>query len=158
MAPIPKDPRLRQRTNVAASRVTIRTGGKRATRPELPRLPDGAKWSELTLRWWYDVWESGLAEAWLQSDVPNLLRVARLDHDFWTVDDVLQRVAIAGRIETLTRHLGLDPMSRRSLQWSLDGEDDEQPSREESAAASVSRDPRLTVVPRARTRRSRAAS
>ena len=82
-------------------------------------LPEGIPWHDLTRAWWDTIWSSPMADEWVDGDVPALIRIARLDHDFWTVDDAKTATSIAAEIRQQQGRFGLTPFDRRSLQWEI---------------------------------------
>ena len=86
---------------------------------------------------------------WRVSDVPGLVDIARLRQELPRATGA-HLIALTGRIASLERRYGLDPMSRASLGW---GDAAPAPGQQAQAAASRKRsrpeagdDPRLTVV------------
>lgn len=133
-----KHPSQRQRRNRITSAAVLEAAP--ANRIDLPE-----HYHERTLAWWDTIWDSPMAAEWLDADVRSMLRIARLDHIFWTTEDAELAAKVAGSIDRLSRQFGLDPMSRRTLQWEI--------RRVEGAKAptpvdtpSRARDPRLRAL------------
>jgi hypothetical protein len=60
-----------------------------------------------------------------------------------------ERAGYATKLEQVIRNYGLNPMSRRSLQWEIDrGDEAEQRTRQRRDAVAASRKPRAIVDPR----------
>jgi hypothetical protein len=146
--PLPKPAATRQRRNTWVTATTIK--GAKVHKPELPERKDGSEWHHLTVAWWNLLWDSPISEEWVNVDLQLLYRVARLDHEFWSTKDGLTAARHALAINSLTRNLGLDPMSRRSLQWKVEPLDEAQPV---APPTGPIRDPRLAVVPDSRKRK-----
>lgn len=114
-----------------------------AQRAALPDHPLGEEWHPLTVRWWDEVWESGLTAQWTIADVQSAYRLAALDDAFWKCKDGASKAKINSAIIAASRPLGLDPASRRAMKWVP------RPIEAPRAATSQqkqARDPRLTVV------------
>jgi hypothetical protein len=101
-----------------------------------------------TRRWWRTVWASPMAAAWLDADLPALVRLAQLvdltarqfeivregpkeiaQGDPIVVDGELRvrvvfdspvSAALLAEARQLEDRLGLSPLSRRRLQWEID--------------------------------------
>lgn len=72
--------------------------------------------SKETRSWWSTMWSSPMAAAWLDADVPGLVRLASL------VEVVHTGKASAGvlaEIRQLEDRFGLSPLARRRLQWEV---------------------------------------
>lgn len=112
--PLPKDPRIRQRTNKASTRTTLEaTAPQRGRAPQLPR---GRDWRTETRRWWRSVWHSPMAAEYLDADVHGLFRLAVLVDEFWTEPTP----KLAGEIRLQQQAFGLTPLDRRRLEWSIE--------------------------------------
>lgn len=146
--PLPKDPRLRRARNKTATRTTI-DGVPPVVPQRLPPRAKGDPWHRRTRAMWATLWASPLAREWVDADLPGLHRLAQLDHDFWTATDPAVRARLASAINTLSRNYGLDPMSRRSLQWEIKRAAATPAGTPHQPAAQPTRprDPRLAVVP-----------
>ncbi|GAA2418210.1 phage terminase small subunit [Mycolicibacterium llatzerense] len=119
-----KDPSVRQRRNKTATRSTLRKNEN----PEVPPLPAGTHWYPQVQEWWTRLWSSPMANEWTESDIDALYLAARLQQQFWNPrTNVKVLKVLSTEIRQLIERCGLTPMSRRSLQWVLppDDEDDE---------------------------------
>lgn len=114
--PLPKDPKIRQRTNRSASRALLpaELSPLEAT-PRLPKCPDERGWHRMARRWWSDVWTSPMHFEYLRGDRPGLELLAALVNDFWWTGSL----AVAKEIRLREREFGLTPLSRRRLEWSV---------------------------------------
>ena len=74
-------------------------------------------WHELTISWWGDVWRSPMAAEFVKVDVHRLWILADLVDRYWWSGG--RDLAAATEIRLQERAFGLDPMSRRSLQWEV---------------------------------------
>ena len=129
MPPLPKPAATRQRRNKSATKATLE-----APRITRANLPVSMTWHPMTTAWWTTIWQSPMAEEWVDGDIPALYRLARLDHAFWSTDDIGEATRIAAEIRQQQARFGLTPMDRRSLQWEI--------HRVEQAQSSPARTPR----------------
>lgn len=86
--------------------------------PKLPDRPEG--WTAQTESWWADVWSSPMSDEWDDSDQHNLLLCALLHDDMWTAETPKARKEAAGEFRLQRASLGLDPYSRRRLEWQIE--------------------------------------
>lgn len=77
--------------------------------------PAPIAWRPTTLSWWETIWDSPMAEEWVDADVPALTALAVLVDEFWTFGDS----KIHAEIRQASREFGLSPLSRRTLQWEI---------------------------------------
>ncbi|GAA4845556.1 hypothetical protein GCM10023201_41060 [Actinomycetospora corticicola] len=114
-----KDETTRRRANVAATRTQL-GHAEAAGRPRLPQFAPGkTRWHPQALRWWAELWDSPMASQYLRMDVRGLLRLAVLEHDYWSAVDSRTRLAVEAQIERAQRDYGLTPYDRRRLEWSV---------------------------------------
>lgn len=76
---------------------------------------DVLDWHPTTLAWWETIWESPMADEWVDADVPALTALAVLVDEFFRTGEP----RIHAEIRMAQREFGLTPMSRRSLQWEI---------------------------------------
>ncbi len=115
--PMPKDPKLRQRTNKATTRATfVVNKPKRRRMPPLPDRLEGRGWHNLTLAWWKDTWTSPLATEYITVDIHALYRLAALIDMFWTSPTK----EIAAEITKEQQGFGQTPLDRRRLEWTVE--------------------------------------
>lgn len=143
--PAPKPAAQRRRRNVTTGRATLPAGGRGG---RAPTLPGGKDMLAETRRWWRTVWASPMATAWIDADLPALVRLANLQDLVarelrgWTdrerIGEIYQdeadqalgivRVHLAGamvstsvlaEMRQLEDRLGLTPMARRKLEWEI---------------------------------------
>ncbi len=114
----------------------------------VPSLPDRAHMHLATIEFWDSLWASPMANEYDQSDLTGLYILATLIQMFWTMDPtrVKVRAELAGEIRLQRRAYGLDPMSRRSLQWSIEQVEAAQDSGRVRRAGRPKTDPRLPQV------------
>ena len=115
--PVPKDPRLRQRRNKVstAARLLVEDLSSRKRTPSLP--PRSLEWHMLTKRWWKSVWQSPMANEYLDADVKGrLYRLAILVDRFW----LKPSITLDAEICRNEAGLGLTPIDRRRLQWEVE--------------------------------------
>ena len=84
-----------------------------AQRPSIP-----AEYHDLTKAWWSTIWDSPIAEEWVDADVPGLVALAQLIEDFWRAD-APNRAKAHAEVRMASREYGLSPFSRRQLQWEI---------------------------------------
>jgi len=87
--------------------------------------PVALDWRPTTLAWWETIWDSPMADEWVDADVPALMALAVLVDEFWTFGDS----KIHAEIRQASREFGLSPLSRRSLQWEIHKVESVRPSR-----------------------------
>lgn len=101
-----------------------------------PRLPvrnltdaDGfpiADWHEQTRSWWADIWSSPMSDEWDESDLHNAILCALLYDDMWRGETAKARKDAAAEFRLQRASLGLDPYSRRRLEWQIEATDEAQ--------------------------------
>jgi hypothetical protein len=124
--PTPKDPSVRARRNRSSTRRSLqpRTGVKLTLlEGQVPELPEGPVWHSETERWWNDVWSSPMAPAWDASDFHNVTICALFYNDLWTAESSTARREAASEFRMHRRDLGLTPLDRRRLEWSIETAD-----------------------------------
>src|SRR5688572_25034638 len=90
--PLPKPTHLRQRRNQLIGAATFpapliaQEPALPLPVPELPH-PAGGTWHPLTVRWWWGVWHSPVATAYLPTDIDGLARLAVLIDQFYVTLD-----------------------------------------------------------------------
>lgn len=138
--PTPKHPKIRQRRNRAATAATLIAAP--ASRALLPAArPDtGQPWHEATLRWWQIIWQSPMAQEWLESDVLALERLALLVDDRYRWEGKKPPLALEAEIRRQESRFGLTPLDRWRLQWEVGRAAPEKPRL--PAPAPSTRDPR----------------
>lgn len=97
--------------------------------PEHPPLVvDGIQvpvaWHSQTVSWWNDVWTSPMESAWDDSDVHNVIIMALLYDDLWTAETPRERKDAAAELRQQRADLGLAPLPRRRLEWTIASADD----------------------------------
>ena len=86
--------------------------------------PAEAAWHPMTLSWWETIWNSPMANEWVDADVPPLVALAALIEQFWIAPDA----RVAAEIRMQQREFGLSPLSRRQLQWEIKRAEGELPA------------------------------
>lgn len=112
MPPMPKDPKIRQRTNKATTRAVLTSISRR----KVPALPAGRAWNPLTEAWWLDTWKSPMAGEFLPADIHALYVLAALVDEFWEKPSSL----LAAEIRLQRQCFGLTPLDRRRLEWQIE--------------------------------------
>lgn len=142
----------RARRNKASTATTLRVLGDGETRL-IPNPPEGVDWDRETIQYWERMWVSEMSGEWLDSDYENVRICASLYNDFVTAESATARKEAAGELRLQRKMLGLDPLSRRSLEWTIEGAEaakDRGQQRRRSGGASPQPkpgdDPRLTLV------------
>jgi hypothetical protein len=115
MPATPKPPGQRRRRNVdQPTWRALPADGRKGKPPPLPRSEP--PWSTATRDWWKGIWASSMATAWLPSDVPTLVRLARIVEADNRGEATVGLLAEARQLED---RFGLSPMARRRLQWEV---------------------------------------
>lgn len=115
----PEDYRLSKRGSKAQLAAALTADDARLDGPpELPSRLDG--WHEMTRRWWADVWASPMSSEWDDSDLHNLFICAALYDDMWCGATAKERKDAASEFRLQRTVLGLDPYSRRRLEWTIE--------------------------------------
>lgn len=83
-------------------------------------------WHTQTRAWWNDVWTSPMESAWDESDVHNVIIMALLYDDLWTAGSPRERKDAAAELRQQRADLGLAPLPRRRLEWTIEGAMDAQ--------------------------------
>lgn len=131
--PPPKDPGTRQRQNKASTRAVLSVVVDHGV-PPLPPAGDwlgcpssdeskseAVQWPKAVEVWWETIWTSPMSNEFHESDMPQLYLGA-----FYlaqVVDPWLkttERLAAGKQHEAMVKNFGLNPMSRRSLQWEIE--------------------------------------
>lgn len=101
--------------------------------PPMPEHPhrvdeDGLRWPvewhPQTVAWWNDVWTSPMESQWDESDVHNVIIMALLYDDLWTATSAKERKEAAAEIRQQRADLGLAPLPRRRLEWTMETADE----------------------------------
>lgn len=122
MPPTPKPPGQRVRRNKDQPQWrSLSASGRNGRAPACP-----TKWLAATKTWWKTIWASPMALAWVDADVPALLRLG-------SMIDLINRSTkpsslMLGEIRQLEDRFGLSPKSRRMLQWEITAGEEEQES------------------------------
>jgi hypothetical protein len=149
--PNAKHPSVRARRNTTSTKAKLRAQPK----PAVPPLPEDTEWHSRVKDWWQRVWSSPMRGEWADADLDGLYRGALLMQRLWSPDkdgnyvDTKDMKALSAELRLLEAQFGLTPMSRRSLQWELPGEDDEQPAGAAKKAAPRKRAAKKAADPRA---------
>lgn len=117
--PLPKNPKTRARQNKKSTRATL-DGSKRNPVPELPVSPDGVVWHPWTVEWWESVWASPMSPEWDESDVHNVRMMLLLFNQAMLAGSPHERVSAMAEFRQHRKDLGLSPMDRRRLEWSIE--------------------------------------
>lgn len=136
--PVGKDPSTRARRNRSSTRRML-NAVPTVRRPNLPRLPSGGRWHPMVIKWWDELWASPMADQYCKIDARVLLRLAILEHDFWSAETPAGRLAMAGEIRLAQRDFGLTPLDRRRLEWTIErvGEEQDKGRRRRAAAGPI---------------------
>jgi hypothetical protein len=135
--PAPKDPSTRARRNKSSTRATLSEPPKGAKVPAMPDPPllveyDEDKlrhthevpWHDMAVRWWNDVWSAPMSTEWHESDIHNLYICLLLQQDMWTASTPKDRSAAQAEYRLQRKDLGLTPLDRRRLEWSIETAED----------------------------------
>ena len=138
--PAPKDPSTRARGNKTSTRATLRVIDPSDVHiPELPPAEDFVaspfpadseyyeepRWNPAVVRWWRSIWSSPMSAEFSESDIHGLyLACKQLQESLNPRNKPTEQAAFMTKFEQSTRNFGLNPMSRRSLQWEIDRGDE----------------------------------
>lgn len=119
--PPPKPGNIRQRRNreVTAAELVdtspLADGKVPTLRKRRDKLGHLNPWPREVRRWWKEIWASPMAREWTTSDSHGLLELAVMK------EEVLRKptAALRSEIRLWEARFGLDPMSRRRLQWQI---------------------------------------
>lgn len=132
--PPPKPDAIRQRRNKSGLEAELHDddpipAGKV---PQLAKRRDELgmliPWSAEIRKWWRDVWRSPMAREWTKADIHGLRMIAELRERY----SVKPSAALASEIRLQEARFGLDPISRRRLQWTVNRDDDRARGREQT--------------------------
>lgn len=112
MAPQPKPPGQRRRRNAGQSQ--WRELPAEGREGDVPKFPAGHKLSKFQQSYWETIWRSPMAVAFVDADVPALVRLTLLVGGAMSGDD-----KAAAEARQLEDRFGLSPKSRRALQWEI---------------------------------------
>jgi hypothetical protein len=140
---LPKHPSVRQRTNKVSTRATLRVlTPAEIEAKEIPALPklydkDGSEklWSDRTLDWWVTIWLSPMAPEFHDSDTEGLYRLAALVEAFWRRPSK----ELNAEIRLYETQFGLNPLSRRRLEWQIEDTEKAQDAGEDRRTRRASR-------------------
>lgn len=128
MPRLPKDPEVRQRRNQAPTAATLPAPDsadlRKAKIPTLSAKQLGIKGAikPQVREWWIDAWRSPMAPRWLKTDMHVLYLCALIRQQIAVSAMEGKPVAtLAGELRQQERRVGLDVMSRRSLDWRIEG-------------------------------------
>lgn len=139
--PAPKDPALRARRNKASTRAELDPSTRVKAPPLRPSMFAPAKVHPQLRRWWRVIWQSPMAPRWLEADIERLYLVALLRNDFYHE----RKAATAAEIRLQERDLGLTPLDRRRLEWSIAGPSQKPEPRLLDAPVEEEVDPRMVL-------------
>lgn len=123
-----KDPDQRQRRNKAVTAATLELPDVKDIKtrkvPPLNAQLLGIKGAvkPQVQRWWREVWLSPMAPRWINTDIEVLYLCALLHHQVAVFAFEGKSVAtLMGEIRQQEGRLGLDVLSRRRLDWRIEG-------------------------------------
>ena len=137
--PPPKNPATRQRRNRKPTSAALEPAPSALERA-LPERDDGEPWHDQAEALWSEAWASPMAAEYLEADIPGLLLLVDLMHQYWRKPGV----KIASELRQQRIAYGLDPMARRRLQWEVARV--REAERKADPAPTPRRDPRLRLV------------
>lgn len=73
-------------------------------------------WNPLAVHWWETIWSSPLASEFIRADEPAIIRTFMLVDRFGRTGSL----EVAKEIRMMEDRLGLTPIARRRLEWSID--------------------------------------
>lgn len=86
-------------------------------------LPKGVTWHPIAEQFWDDIWASPMSPEWDDSDIHNAYMLAMLYNDFWMADTPYARQALSSEIRLARQALGLSPLDRHRLYWTIEQAD-----------------------------------
>lgn len=149
--PPPKEASTRARSNKASTKATLSL----LVEHEVPALPPAEDWianpfvpgtdaydsyvpawSKAVVDWWDSIWSSPMSNEFHESDNNQLFLAAfYLQQVVTPYAKIGERLKAAAQHEATTRNFGLNPMSRRSLQWEIErGEEAKRKGQKRTAA------------------------
>ena len=131
--PPAKDASTRQRRNKTSTKAVLHA----VENPDIPPLPPadewlagiedeepGAparEWPKPVQRWWEDIWSSPMSTEFVDSDIHGLylacFYMSQVLNPWLKMTD---RISASKAYEVQVRNFGLNPMSRRTLQWEIE--------------------------------------
>ncbi|QZD98844.1 hypothetical protein SEA_TRACKER_1 [Gordonia phage Tracker] len=139
--PAPKPASARQRKNKTSSNAVLRP----VENPDIPPLPPAGdwlasqdeiaagspiadrEWPKPVQRWWEDIWSSPMSSEFVDSDIHGLylacFYMSQVLNPWLKMSD---RISASKAYETQVRNFGLNPMSRRTLQWEIERSEEAQ--------------------------------
>lgn len=128
MPRLPKDPELRQRRNKASTAAELAAPGSpelsKVKTPPLTAQHLGIKGAvkPQAQRWWKEAWRSPMAPRWINTDIEVLYLCALLHHQIAVfAGDGKPVASLMSEVRQQEGRLGLDVMSRRRLDWRIEG-------------------------------------
>lgn len=137
----PKDPSTRSRRHKTSTKAVLHA----VENPDIPPLPPAGDWlggiEDMTTpdeapprewprpveRWWEDIWSSPMSSEFTDSDIHGLylacFYMAQVLNPYLKMTD---RISASKAYETQVRNFGLNPMSRRTLQWEIERSEEAQ--------------------------------
>lgn len=132
--PAPKRQVTRQRRNHTAGARTLAADDRAAEVPELPVM-GRAKWHDMTIQWWQDVWTDPMSAEYARADKHGLFRLLRLVDRFWKLSaSNPQLTKLSAEIRQLETKFGLSPLDRRRQQVEIERGEDAQERTQQRAA------------------------
>lgn len=136
--PPPKPSHLRQRRNKKPTAATVTATDADKPDRRLRKHPDGKPWHPETVRWWKDVWASGMADRYTQTDANGLYALAMLKDKQWAE----QSTSLASEIRLQEARFMLDPRSRYTSQVEFAKAEEVERKRKKPERAQSRTDPR----------------
>ena len=118
--PTPKPNQTRQRRNKHSTNAQL-PPPEEARRNEVPDMHerDGG-WHPMVVQWWKAVWQSPMAQEYLDADMRGgLYLLADLHQARWNADNPKDLINVAKEIRLQEIRFGLSPIDRRRLQWEV---------------------------------------
>lgn len=145
VGPAPKPAHMRQgrgNKTITAKLVPVEPGTRT---PDLPN-PDGRTFHPLAIKWWENVWQSPMANEYLEPDIDGLGRVALLVDEFYKKPEGRAGRDILGEIRLQEARFGLSPVDRARLRWEVQkGEEAQKKRQPQRAPKSTGKDPRAAL-------------
>lgn len=126
--PAPKDPELRRRKNKASTAAElVLPDSAEVQKLKIPPLTKELLGFKMAIKpqvqaWWKDAWQSPMAPRWLKTDIHVLYVCAQIRQQVQlAIQDGKPFASLAAELRQQESRLGLDVMSRRRLDWRIEG-------------------------------------
>lgn len=122
--PLPKNPKIRQRRNRAATAKKLQEKKASLKIPELPKRR--GIWRPEATVFWEEIWKSPMATEFIAVDIQGLYLLMDLVHEYYKLSskELGKKKELANEIRLQRQCFGLTPIDRVRLQWQIEKADD----------------------------------